>query len=139
MTGPLGVLLLATSLNAPARPAEEPNPYGYGYIGVTILTDAAKKQVSVNTVTDGFPAKLAGIKTGDVIVSINGYPATDSATLIGVVSAIRPGQVARTVVRRRDDLLTIDIVTSERPKIDLEGDVLPQPGPPPLGPPPKPK
>jgi len=54
----------------------------------------------VGQVIDGGPAEKAGIKTGDVILSVDGRVVERSAQLPGVISAIQPGQSAKIEVWR---------------------------------------
>jgi serine protease Do len=46
----------------------------------------------VESVTPGGPAAKAGLKSGDIILSVDGKPVEDDITLPTLVSAIRPGK-----------------------------------------------
>ena len=66
----------------------------------------------VGQVIDGGPAEKAGVKTGDVILSVNGKVVERSAQLPGVISAIKPGdeRQGRSVARsRRRRSLTVKV------------------------------
>jgi serine protease Do len=54
----------------------------------------------VGQVIEGGPAEKAGIKTGDVILSVDGRVVERSAQLPGVISAIKPGDTANVEVWR---------------------------------------
>jgi serine protease Do len=54
----------------------------------------------VGQVIDGGPAQKAGVKTGDVILSVDGKPVERSAQLPGVISSIKPGNDAKLEVWR---------------------------------------
>ncbi len=54
----------------------------------------------VGQVLEGGPAEKAGIKTGDVILSVDGKVVERSAQLPGVISAIKPGDAAKIEVWR---------------------------------------
>src|SRR5689334_21607809 len=54
----------------------------------------------VGQVVDGGPAEKGGIKTGDVILAVNGKTVERSAQLPAVISAIKPGEVAKVDVWR---------------------------------------
>jgi len=54
----------------------------------------------VGQVIDGGPAAKGGVKTGDVILSVNGKGVERSAQLPGVISSIKPGDTARVEVWR---------------------------------------
>ena len=46
----------------------------------------------VAQVTDGSPAARAGLKAGDIILSVNGQPVNDSSDLPMMIGLMRPGQ-----------------------------------------------
>ena len=54
----------------------------------------------VGQVIEGGPAEKAGVKSGDVILSVNGKGVERSAQLPGVISAIKPGDTANVEVWR---------------------------------------
>jgi serine protease Do len=54
----------------------------------------------VGQVIAGGPAQKAGVKTGDVILSVDGEPVERSAQLPGVISSIKPGNDAKLEVWR---------------------------------------
>lgn len=81
-----------------------------GYLGVMIqdVTPALAKEFKlkdnrgalVGDVTPRSPAEKAGLKTGDVIVALNGKPVVDSRRLRLEVARTRPGQTATVKVLR---------------------------------------
>jgi serine protease Do len=81
-----------------------------GRIGVQIqevnaqLSDAfgldRPRGALVGQVIDGGPAEKAGVKTGDVILSVDGKTVERSSALPGVISAIKPGSDAKVEVWR---------------------------------------
>jgi len=54
----------------------------------------------VTQVVDGGPAEKAGVKTGDVILGVNGKPVERSTQLPSVISSIQPGETAKLEVWR---------------------------------------
>jgi serine protease Do len=54
----------------------------------------------VGQVIDGGPAEKAGVKTGDVILSVDGKPVDRSTQLPSMISAIKPGNSAKLEVWR---------------------------------------
>lgn len=102
----------------------------YG-IGATLTKDEDTGQVSVVYVYEGTPADKAGLKVDDIIVSANGYEATEM-TLDEFVDQIRGEEgtdVVLKVARESEkDLLTFEVTREEieLPTIDYEmydGDV----------------
>jgi serine protease Do len=65
----------------------------------------------VGQVIEGGPAEKAGVKTGDVILSVNGKTVERSTALPGVISAIKPGDSAKVEVwrDRASKILTVKV------------------------------
>lgn len=97
-----------------------------GYLGVQVqdITDALKeaRELStdegalVNRVEEDSPADEAGIRRGDVIVSLNGKSIEDSGELIDAVRSLTPGKDVDVIVLRGDDRKKISVELGERPK-----------------------
>jgi S1-C subfamily serine protease len=91
----------------PARPAPAPRPPAFeslvwamgNQLGVTVnsLSDqlaeyfGTKDGVLVSAVTDGSAAAKAGVKAGDVIVSVNGEGVSDAAALRRQMQSVKAG------------------------------------------------
>jgi serine protease Do len=67
----------------------------------------------VGQVIEGGPAEKAGVKTGDVILSVNGKGVERSAQLPGVISAIKPGDTAKVEVWRDGNPKTLNVKVEE--------------------------
>ena len=67
---------------------------------------------SARSSKDG-PAEKAGIKTGDVILSVNGKAVERSTQLPGVISAIKPGDTAKLEVWRDGTTKTLSVKVDE--------------------------
>lgn len=109
-----------------------------GWLGVTIqnVDKATAKAlemdetsgVLINSVLEGQPAALAGLKEGDVIIGINDQPVEDTEQLLRMVALIDPGTKA-TVTFWRDGKkqqapLTVaerDLTAAERTKQNVPG------------------
>jgi len=63
-------------------------------------------------IADG-PAQKAGVKVGDVILSVNGKGVERSAALPGVISAIKPGDTAKVEVWRDGSTKTLNVKVEE--------------------------
>ncbi|HTU65682.1 MAG TPA: DegQ family serine endoprotease [Steroidobacteraceae bacterium] len=67
----------------------------------------------VGQVIDGGPAEKGGVKTGDVILAVNGKTVERSAQLPGVISAIKPGDTAKLDVWRDHATKTLNVKVEE--------------------------
>ncbi len=95
-----------------------------GWLGISVqdLTpDIAKnlgikeeKGVLVGDVFSGDPADKAGIKTGDVIVNINGKPIETSHDLMGIVATLTVGKPVEVKALRDGAVKTFMVVIAER-------------------------
>ncbi len=95
-----------------------------GFIGITPqditqdLADTLKlgttRGALVADVNKGFPADRGGIKTGDVIVSINGTAIADSVAAMTAIAALRPGEEAKFTVLRKQQELQLTIKAGKR-------------------------
>ena len=72
---------------------------GYVGEGVQVATEAQQGQAAV---TAGGPADNAGIRSGDIILSIDGRPVTEPDELIVAIRAKAPGQTVSLRVRTGD-------------------------------------
>ena len=74
--------------------------------------DRPRGALVTQVVQDG-PAAKAGIKTGDVILSVDGKEVERSAQLPGVISAIKPGENAKIEVWRDKQSKTLSVKVEE--------------------------
>lgn len=72
--------------------------------------------VIITGVLQNGPAAQAGIRPGDVIVSIAGKPVQDVTQLLSIVSSLKPGTEAAFVVQRKDETLKLKLTPGVRPK-----------------------
>jgi serine protease Do len=97
-----------------------------GWIGVQIQPVTAEIAESLGLKNDhgalvaepqsGSPAQKAGIKAGDVIVSVNGEPVADARNLARRISAISPGTAVKLGVIRSGKEDTLTLTLGELPK-----------------------
>jgi len=67
----------------------------------------------VSQVIDGGPSEKGGVKAGDVILSVNGKDVDRSTQLPAVISAIRPGEIAKVEVWRQGSSKMLNVKVEE--------------------------
>ncbi len=95
-----------------------------GWLGVQIqdinesmhnaLGLGSKKGVLISDVFKNQPAEKAGIKRGDVVLTIDGKPVESSNDLKNTVATIEPGKKVPVVVFRGGKEITVSVVLNER-------------------------
>ena len=97
-----------------------------GAIGVTfygqpnpalLRSFGAEHGVVVNNVEAGSPAEKAGLKRGDVIVSVDGKPIKKGDELVAIVSETEVGKSLSITLLRDKKQMSADIVVGDRNKI----------------------
>ena len=91
------------------------------YIGVTITDVSAEAQAygipvgaAVQSVTEGAPAKKAGLQTNDVITAVNGQAITNSNDLVEFVGIREPGDELTLTVYRMGQTLELKLTVEEQ-------------------------
>ncbi|KVN37490.1 2-alkenal reductase [Burkholderia pyrrocinia] len=74
-----------------------------------------KSGAIVAGVLQGGPADKAGIRPGDILVSVNGDEITDTTKLLNVVAQIKPGATAKVHVVRKGKEFDVNVVIGKRP------------------------
>ncbi|MBJ9894990.1 S1C family serine protease [Burkholderia cenocepacia] len=74
-----------------------------------------KSGAIVAGVLQGGPAAKAGIKPGDILVSVNGEDITDTTKLLNVVAQIKPGTPTKVHVVRKGKQFDVNVVIGKRP------------------------
>lgn len=72
--------------------------------------------VIITGVLQNGPAALAGIKPGDVIVSVADAPVTDVTHLLSMVAMLKPGTAARFTVERKNQKMELQVTPGIRPR-----------------------
>lgn len=97
-----------------------------GAIGVSFLNQnnaallrsfGADHGVVVNSIEGGSPAERAGLKMGDVIVSVDGKPISSGDELVAIVSDTEVGKKLKLEVMRDKKVITADITVGDRNKV----------------------
>ncbi|MDB5762772.1 MAG: 2-alkenal reductase [Herminiimonas sp.] len=71
-------------------------------------------------VLKGGPADKAGMKPGDILMSVDGKPVTDTTDMLNLIAQLTPGNKARMTVLRKSQESTLDLTVGKRPKIKRE-------------------
>ncbi|MEK6292979.1 MAG: Do family serine endopeptidase [Paraburkholderia tropica] len=66
-------------------------------------------------VLQGGPADKAGIKPGDILLSVNGEAITDTTRLLNVIAQIKPGTDAKVHLVRKNKDMDLDVMIGKRP------------------------
>ena len=74
-----------------------------------------KSGAIVAGVLQGGPADKAGIKPGDILVSVNGDEITDTTKLLNTVAQIKPGTPTKVHVVRKGKEFDVNVVIGKRP------------------------
>lgn len=94
------------------RQYNEHGDVSYGYLGVS-LQGGGSGGAKVKGVTDGSPAESVGLKKGDVIVAVGGYP-TDSYTEVSrYLHMFRPGDEVELSVKTGKKSRTVTVVLGD--------------------------
>ena len=91
-----------------------------GGAGLGVILDADAKSMRISEVLDGSGGKAAGLKKGDVILTLDGKPVKGREDMIKGLESRKAGQSVKVGVRREDKELEFDVRLS--PKAELFGD-----------------
>jgi putative serine protease PepD len=111
-SGSIGVGF-AIPVNEARSVAQQLIRYGYAtypVIGVGLDSTYAGAGGRIADVQSGGPAATAGLRTGDVILSVDGRPVSDSEDAIVAIRAHRPGDRVTVRFRRGGGALTVVVV-----------------------------
>ncbi len=62
------------------------------------------------------PADRAGLRSGDILVAIEGKPVTDSGSMLNLIAALQPNQKATLQIVRDGNIANVAIIIGKRPK-----------------------
>ncbi len=117
-----GAAVVRTELSNPKYPDIEKRS---GYLGhVLVDSDPEATECVVQVVGAGTPAAAAGMKPGDVIMSVGGEPVKDHRSLELALVATRPDQIVSVEVKRGEESVTLQVQLGRYPVsvIRPEGD-----------------
>jgi serine protease DegQ len=61
------------------------------------------------------PADAGGVRPGDILLAVNGNKVSNSATLLNLIAALKPGEVAQLRVLRKEQSLDLKVQVGRRP------------------------
>ena len=70
----------------------------------------------ITEVVNGSPADKAGLKPGDVLVGVENKAVTDSASMLNLIAALKPGTTAQLKAIRDKDEVEFKVNVGRRPK-----------------------
>jgi serine protease DegQ len=88
-------------------PREAAETFGHSGEGGVLITQVER---------DG-PADRAGVKPGDVLISVNGTPVSDTIGMLNMIAALQPGEEARLKVARAQSERELTLTVGRRPKL----------------------
>lgn len=68
----------------------------------------------------GGPSERAGVKPGDILISINDKAVNDSREMLNAVAGLKPSETASVKVIRNRQTLTLNVVVGKRPHTPLK-------------------
>ena len=103
-----------------------------GWIGVELdevrqdVMDALKLKTSegalIKGVVSGAPADKAGVRPGDVLVSIDGQAVSDPQGVLTLVTGLAPGTPAKMKVKRQGEEMELALTVGRRPKPQIRAE-----------------
>jgi putative serine protease PepD len=94
--------------------ADGDRPEGYLGIGLEDRVDGGRGAI-VTQVDDDAPAGLAGVRTGDIVIAVDGASVEGAAGLIAAVRDRQPGDELALVVLRGGDNVSLAVTLESRP------------------------
>jgi S1-C subfamily serine protease len=76
---------------------------------------SVEQGVAVLAVEDGSPAEQAGIRTGDIMVALDGEPLASAEQLLSALRAFNPGDTVSAELMREGETTEVEITLGERP------------------------
>lgn len=65
----------------------------------------------------GGPADAAGVKPGDILLSVAGKPVRDPQAMLDLIAALKPGEKALFTFRRQKEVVETAILIGKRPPL----------------------
>jgi S1-C subfamily serine protease len=98
-----------------------------GWLGISVrkLTDELRASlkypkgdgVVIGGVMREGPANVAGIQSGDIIISVNNKPTKEPSEVLGITSNLKPKQTVNMAVVRGGQIYDFKVVIGKRPQV----------------------
>ena len=72
--------------------------------------------VLITQVERGGPADKAGVRLGDILLTVNGKPVTDTNAMLNAIAALQPGQQAQLKMTRNQAENEVAVTIGQRPR-----------------------
>ncbi|MBA2351602.1 MAG: Do family serine endopeptidase [Burkholderiales bacterium] len=72
--------------------------------------------VLISGVLRGGPADKAGVKPGDILISVDGKSVTDSTSMLNLIAVLQPGAKATVEIARERNRKTVQVEVGKRPQ-----------------------
>ena len=92
------------------------------YLGVRLDYEADERGPRIEEAPDGAPAAAAGLKAGDVVLTIAGEEVNDAAELTALLTKNRPGSSIDVVIMRGDKEMTVKVELARTPRRSRDAD-----------------
>jgi serine protease DegQ len=67
----------------------------------------------------GSPAERAGLKSGDILLEINGHQVSDSSSMLNLISELKPNKLATLQIARNQKVMSISVMIGLRPSAEV--------------------
>ncbi len=68
-------------------------------------------------VLKGGPAEKAGIKPGDILLSVADKPVSDTVSMLNLVAQLKPGEQVKMSILRKSREATVEVIIGKRPRM----------------------
>jgi C-terminal processing protease CtpA/Prc len=103
------LFLLLSSSFVSAQEAEKPKPKP-AMVGVQLAIGKDEGSIEIRMVINNSPAEKAGLKSGDILLRINGIKPANLVTTVRVIRALKPGKKATFLIERDGNEKTLEVV-----------------------------
>ncbi len=78
-------------------------------LGISLQPDKNQTRLEVKSIIPGSPAEKAGVKTGDIVIAVNGKKLTSNTSLSNLVEVKKAGDILRMTVQRENKPLSLEV------------------------------